>query len=218
MSRYGILNETHYILNGTYNDLLDDYNDLDERYNNLRILLDQIIENIGFSGHFYRIVDHFIRDWLVYYSLGVEVNISYNRYFYYRLGSEHPSHSFLSKWVVAEIVESYCTIYDDDIMFIANEIKDNCISKDDEDVINAVLSFCQDKGDPYKNIKYGTDGIDDFSKYPIETLAEGNGDCEDKSILFGSLVEALGYDAAIFVITGHVYVGVHLDFTPIHNI
>ena len=67
------------------------------------------------------------------------------------------------------------------------------------------------------SIKYILDGTDDFAKYPWETIAEGNGDCEDKAILFGTLVEALGDSAAIFVVPGHVFVGVNLVLAPTHN-
>ncbi len=213
-------NEAYQDYLDTYQDYLDAYQNYQialQNYQNAQNQLDQINENTGFSGHFYRIVDHSIRNWIIYVNRDVEVNISYNKYFYYRLDLEHPSHSSWDKNVVADIIETYCTPNDWKTYYIAYKIEYNCISKDDEDVINAILSFCQDKGDPYKNIEYGSDKSDDFAKYPIETLVEGNGDCEDKSILFGSLVEALGYDAAIFVTTDHVYVGVHLDFTPIHN-
>lgn len=214
--------------NETYQDYLDMYQNYNETYQDYRTALqnyqtaqaqlDKIDDNTDFTGHFYRVVDHSVRDWLIYVNRDVEVNISYDKYFYYRLDLKHPSHYSPSKNVVADIIETYCTIYDYGIYCIADDIKNNCIDpNDDEDVINALLSFCQDKGDSYRNIEYGTDGTDDFSKYPVETLVEGNGDCEDKSILFGSLVESLGYDAAIFVTTDHVYVGVHLDFVPIHN-
>lgn len=202
-----------------YNETYQDYQTALQNYQNAQSQLDKIDDNTDFTGHFYRVVDHSVRDWLIYVNRDVEVNITYNRYFYYRLDLKHPSHYSPNKNVVVELIATYCTIYDYRINIIADSIKNNCIdSNDDEDVVNAVLSFCQDKGDSYRNIEYGTDGDDDFSKYPIETLVEGNGDCEDKSILFGSLVESLGYDAAIFVTTDHVFVGVHLDFVPIHNI
>ena len=208
--------------NETYQDYLDAYQNYQtalQNYQTAQAQLNKIEDNTDFSGHFYRVVDHSVRDWLIYVDRDVEINISYNRYFHYRLDLKHPSHYSPSKNVVADIIETYCTIYDYNIYCIADDIKDNCIDpNDEEDVINALLSFCQDKGDSYRNIEYGNDGTDDFSKYPIETLVEGNGDCEDKSILFGSLVESLGYDAAIFVTTNHVYVGVHLDFVPIYNI
>ena len=39
----------------------------------------------------------------------------------------------------------------------------------------------------------------DYPKYPIEMLWEQGGDCEDASALYISLMEALGYDAALML-------------------
>ena len=63
---------------------------------------------------------------------------------------------------------------------------------------------------------YYPDGTNDFAKYPIETLAEGAGDCEDKSILFASIAEALGYEALICIVPGHAFVAVHMATAPTH--
>lgn len=40
-------------------------------------------------------------------------------------------------------------------------------------------------------------GFDDYPQYPIETLVEEAGDCEDTAILYASLVRPLGYGALI---------------------
>jgi hypothetical protein len=45
----------------------------------------------------------------------------------------------------------------------------------------------------------------------VETLVDENGDCEDTSILYASIMEALGYDAVILVYLGnpgHAAVGI----------
>jgi len=50
-------------------------------------------------------------------------------------------------------------------------------------------------------IKYKLDpenqGFDDYPQYPLETLVEEAGDCEDTAILYASLVRPLGYGALI---------------------
>ena len=51
-------------------------------------------------------------------------------------------------------------------------------------------------------------------KYPIETICEGGGDCEDQSILFVSLLESIGFDTILIIIPGHCYAGVRLDAAP----
>lgn len=48
----------------------------------------------------------------------------------------------------------------------------------------------------------------DYIKYPVETLMDGNGDCEDLSFLLYSLLEADGYDVAIILFSDHMMVGI----------
>lgn len=47
-----------------------------------------------------------------------------------------------------------------------------------------------------------------YWKYPLETLADGNGDCEDKAILTAALLKEMGYDVAIIILPEHVAVAV----------
>ena len=57
----------------------------------------------------------------------------------------------------------------------------------------------------------------EWPKYPIETLIDGAGDCEDQSILFASLAEVLGYQTLLIEIPGHMYVAIHLASEPTHT-
>lgn len=52
-----------------------------------------------------------------------------------------------------------------------------------------------------------------YPKYPIETLRHRQGDCEDSTILLGSLLHTLGYDIALVIIPSkhHMVLGVSLD-------
>jgi predicted transglutaminase-like cysteine proteinase len=70
-----------------------------------------------------------------------------------------------------------------------------------------------------KNILYVSDnetkGMLEYWRYPVETLVEKKGDCEDTAILFASILDALGYEVVLlFYIldneTGHLSVGIHL--------
>lgn len=40
-------------------------------------------------------------------------------------------------------------------------------------------------------------GYRDYEKYPVETLFDGYGDCEDKAILAAALLKRLGYDVSL---------------------
>ena len=72
--------------------------------------------------------------------------------------------------------------------------------------ISFVLSFVQSA------IEYQEDIIDDkpgeYPKYPIETLVEEQGDCEDVSFLGASLLKSMGYDVALLNYPGHIALGI----------
>jgi len=197
-----------------YEQAYQDYLNILNEYNTYK---QQVKENTEFSGHFLTLID-----WSSYYgtiSHIDEVQIGYEDYFSYRLDYPHPSHSYSNKWIVADVIASYC-FNSTPIYTIASDIMDvmdTAVDPTDENRIDALLSLVQDRGNDTICINYISDGTDDFAKYPIETLTEGNGDCEDKSILFVSLCASVGYSCAIFVITGHVFAGVYLDSTPTHN-
>ncbi len=132
----------------------------------------------------------------------------------------HPSHTHWDPDIVASVITSYCTPNYSKINQISQRIKSKCLDQDDsEEVVNALLSFTQAIG-------YKTEFID-LTKYPMETLFN-QGDCEDLSVLFGSLVVSLGYEAILAVINyydtvleqwfGHACIGVYLNFTPTHHL
>jgi len=59
--------------------------------------------------------------------------------------------------------------------------------------IDFVLSFVQ-------SLKYTEDettGFDEYPRFPVETLVDEGGDCEDTSILFVSIVRELGFGAVL---------------------
>lgn len=71
-----------------------------------------------------------------------------------------------------------------------------------------------------QSLEYVTDraglGFDEYPKFPVETLVDQRGDCEDTSILFASLVQELGYGSVLLLFDrtrdnpniGHAAVGV----------
>jgi hypothetical protein len=48
----------------------------------------------------------------------------------------------------------------------------------------------------------------EWPKYPLETLWDGGGDCEDLAILAAALLFRLGYDVALLFLPGHVALGI----------
>lgn len=74
----------------------------------------------------------------------------------------------------------------------------------DQCVLMAV-SFVQSI--PYKTDKEST-GMDEYYKYPIETLVEGCGDCEDSAILTATIVRDMGYGVVLLRFYDHMAIGV----------
>ncbi len=74
--------------------------------------------------------------------------------------------------------------------------------------INLIISFVQ-------SLPYTSDNVttpyDEYPRYPLETLVDNGGDCEDTSILTASLLESMNYDLILINPPGHMAVGVNVD-------
>jgi hypothetical protein len=73
------------------------------------------------------------------------------------------------------------------------------------DEVSFVLSFVQSL--PYTSDSV-TAGYDEYPRFPIETLVDDGGDCEDTSILFATIVLILNYSAVFISPPDHLAVGV----------
>jgi len=67
--------------------------------------------------------------------------------------------------------------------------------------VSFVLAFVQHV------IEYKAD-VGEYPRYPIETLAESGGDCEDSAILGAAILLAMGYEVALLFLPGHCVLGV----------
>ncbi|MDK2915966.1 MAG: hypothetical protein PWR25_523 [Euryarchaeota archaeon] len=55
----------------------------------------------------------------------------------------------------------------------------------------------------------------EYPKYPVETLVDGRGDCEDAAILMAGLLDALGYDTVLLRYSDHMALGIRMgEFNP----
>ena len=70
----------------------------------------------------------------------------------------------------------------------------------EDDYVKFAAAFVQ------KCIKYDYNEYDsgkEYWRYPLETLCNKKGDCEDTSILLAALIDAGGYEAGILLLPGH---------------
>ncbi|HIH29415.1 MAG TPA: transglutaminase domain-containing protein [Thermoplasmata archaeon] len=101
--------------------------------------------------------------------------------------------------------------YDDQyIQFLVDQILQLRELGTDVEKINFVASFVQ-------SIEYKNDDPDnesyEYPRYPIETLHDKQGDCEDKAILTAALLQSLGYNVSLLRLPKHMAVGVRLNET-----
>lgn len=67
------------------------------------------------------------------------------------------------------------------------------------------------------NIEYDWDEYDsgrEYWRYPLQTLIEKTGDCEDTSILLAAILDAAGYDSGIILLPGHAMCAVTTTDIP----
>jgi len=100
--------------------------------------------------------------------------------------------------------------YDDQyIQSIVSEFEDfgERQNLNDVDIINEMMGFVQ-------NLEYTLDkvsaGYNEYPRYPLETLVDREGDCEDSSILLASMLDQFGYGSVLLLFEDqqHAAVGV----------
>ena len=124
---------------------------------------------------------------------------------YYR-SKPHPQRTEM------DYITAYCMDPDDDriIAAIVNKLKEAATDKgyNEYQTVEFVAAFVQ--GVPYVLDSEST-GFDDYPRYPMETLEDENGDCEDTAILAATLLREMGYGSALVFLPGHCAVGVKGD-------
>ena len=99
--------------------------------------------------------------------------------------------------------------YDDTyVAYTAHKLLSMSHAQSEVERINFVASFVQ--GIPYMKDDPNNDSYE-YPRYPIESLKEKRGDCEDKAILGAALLSELGYNVSLLRLPDHMAVGVHLD-------
>jgi len=108
----------------------------------------------------------------------------------------------ISTYSAISVTRAQALITSDDpyVVEIANMIAEKTAGMSEYDRINVLLAFTQ-----YIEYRYDSDsmGQEEYWKYPLETLFDMNGDCEDTSILFAAVGKAMGYETGMMVFSGH---------------
>ena len=125
----------------------------------------------------------------------------------YSLNDKYESRAIYNKH---EYVDRFFTVNDKYVQEIVEYL--SAVKKEknmgDKEFATFVMRFVE-------SIEYLDDlktrGQEEFFKYPAEYLWDGGGDCEDSSIMYATLMYALGYDSGVLLFRDHamgmVYVG-----------
>jgi hypothetical protein len=100
----------------------------------------------------------------------------------------------------------YITYNDPFIKDIAKQISETA-EKYNLDKVDLAVTFVQ-------SLSYVKDiytGYDEYPKYPVETVVEKNGDCEDTTHLLASILRAMNIGCALLNLPRHAAVGILLD-------
>lgn len=75
----------------------------------------------------------------------------------------------------------------------------------DWQLAECIISFIQ-------SMHYKNDGTYEYPRYPIETLVDKGGDCEDTAILLEAILKELGFDCVLVSPNKHMGVGIALKY------
>ena len=139
----------------------------------------------------------------------ITLNISTDLYDYYRNDREHLAYVY--QFNDGEVPPNYYSFmlseHDRPLMHaLAQEFSRYALTEKDQ--IELALSFVQSL--PYA---FDTDSKDEdeYVRYPVETLVDGCGDCEDKVALLVALLYEMDKDFVLLVMPEHMALGVHCD-------
>ena len=125
-----------------------------------------------------------------------------------RYGYSSPYGDFRGTIETTEYISHYHTAGDPYLVSIVEDLMAMGEGMGRTEFAQFVLSFVQTI--PYKT-DASTTGSNEFWKYPLETLWDYGGDCEDSSILYGTLMGIAGYDVAFILFQDHAMSAVEVD-------
>ena len=139
----------------------------------------------------------------------IRLNINTNLYDYYQNDREHLAYRY--QFNGGEIPPNYFSFmlseYDRPIIqALANEFSGRVMTEKEQ--VQLALTFVQSL--PYA-YDLATKKVDEYLRYPIETLVDGCGDCEDKVALLAALLYEMDVDFILLVLPEHIAIGVHCD-------
>ena len=133
------------------------------------------------------------------YAWSWSISIQKNHYGYFQ-SLPRPQTNDYSVYVTNQLDDYYITSLVDRFKEAARQH-----NLSDFEMVDFAVSFVQ-------NLDYVPDnvntGYDEYPRYPLETLVDRGGDCEDTSILLASILCEMGYGVVLLALPDHMAVGV----------
>lgn len=186
------------LLEAEYRAILEERNKLQSRTADLLKLVDEVFYYRAFRVYNYKDGS----TWLLYYRIPAE------DYFLHRLNVECHQPITSESELAPEMLANASSAYDDPVIReVAKDLIE--ISRGDQELlVNLALQLVHQL--------YYNETV--HLKYPVETLVESSGDCDNLSVLLASILRAAGVRVALILGTakdmGHAMVGVALDAEP----
>lgn len=129
---------------------------------------------------------------------------------YSQLASDLYGHEYMARFFQRSQshIEAFHTCDDAILREVASELRSMGAGMDDRTYAEFVLRFVQTI--PYLE-DMETRGVEEYWKFPMETLWDGGGDCEDKTILYNTLMGICGYRVAFVMFKDHAMSAVTVD-------
>lgn len=130
----------------------------------------------------------------------MQLNLSAKEYYQLK-------YSEVERWPATyDEARAFVTVDDPAVVEVASELNGiaNAQGLSPLERANFALSFVQGIDYSFDNVSAGAN---EYWRFPLETLYDQTGDCEDSSILYASIMEAMGYDAILLLLPGHMAVG-----------
>ena len=122
-------------------------------------------------------------------------NRSYYDFFAeYKLIASHPDDDYIIQAVASKLEETA-----------------SATGLDDKEKAELALNFIQSFTVTSDN---ETTPFNEYPRYPLETLFERGGDCEDTSILLAALLTEMGYDVALLLFEDYDHIGLGINMPP----
>lgn len=189
-------------LNMEYDKLKADYDELITKYSELKGDHEIINEELAEIKEAPQSIDLITQHYAWLYG-GQEwtwdVQIPQGLYEYYQRLPRPPTGNY-SVYVTHPMDDTY-------INDLVNKIKDAAYQAGFDELQTVEFAFTFVQSLPYTPDSVTTP-YDEYPRYPIETLVDNGGDCEDTSILMASLLDSMSYGVVLILLPEHCAVGV----------